>query len=101
MVAEVHNTYGSGTATCCDPTTRAGPTPTKEFYVSPFYPVDGYYRMSLPEPGERLAITMTLHRPGEPPVHRVRARRAPTGDPPRRARDRAAAPVRDLARCAR
>ena len=23
----------------------------KEFYVSPFYPVDGRYRMSLPEPG--------------------------------------------------
>jgi len=35
----------------------------KQFYVSPFYPVDGRYRMSLPEPGDRLALTVTLGRP--------------------------------------
>ena len=35
----------------------------KEFYVSPFYPVDGRYRMSLPEPGDRLALSIVLDRP--------------------------------------
>jgi Protein of unknown function (DUF1365) len=38
--------------------------PTTSFYVSPFYPVDGRYRMSLPEPGDRLALTVVLDRPG-------------------------------------
>jgi DUF1365 family protein len=35
----------------------------KQFYVSPFYPVDGRYRMSLPEPGDRLALSVVLARP--------------------------------------
>ena len=35
----------------------------KEFYVSPFYPVDGRYRMSLPEPDARLALSVVLGRP--------------------------------------
>ncbi len=35
----------------------------KEFYVSPFYPVDGQYQMSLPEPGRRLALSIVLGRP--------------------------------------
>ena len=58
----------------------------KQFYVSPFYPVDGYYRMSVPEPGEQLAVTITLHRPDERPftasvrgVRRPATRRAVLG----------------------
>jgi cyclopropane fatty-acyl-phospholipid synthase-like methyltransferase/DUF1365 family protein len=67
VVAEVHNTYGEGHRYLLR-TDDAGRAETeKQFYVSPFYPVDGYYRMSLPEPGERLAITVTLHRPGQRP----------------------------------
>jgi hypothetical protein len=31
--------------------------------VSPFYPVDGGYRMSLPEPGDRLRLSVVLDRP--------------------------------------
>ena len=39
----------SGTATCC--ARRPRPTvPARQFYVSPFFPVDGRYRMRLPEP---------------------------------------------------
>ena len=50
----------------------------KEFYVSPFFPVDGWYRMPLPEPGERLALTVTLHRPdGSTFAASVRGRRRP------------------------
>jgi cyclopropane fatty-acyl-phospholipid synthase-like methyltransferase/DUF1365 family protein len=67
VVAEVHNTYG-GRHRYLMQTDDAGRAETeKQFYVSPFYPVDGFYRMSLPEPGERLSITVTLHRPGQRP----------------------------------
>jgi uncharacterized protein len=38
----------------------------KRFFVSPFYPVDGRYRMSLPEPGERLSLSVRLDRPDGP-----------------------------------
>ncbi|WP_328506589.1 DUF1365 domain-containing protein [Streptomyces sp. NBC_00391] len=36
----------------------------KEFYVSPFFPVDGRYRMRLPPPGARLDLTVHLDREG-------------------------------------
>jgi DUF1365 family protein len=67
VIAEVRNTYG-GAHCYLVRTDDAGRADTaKEFYVSPFNPVDGFYRMSLPEPGERLAITVTLHLPGRCP----------------------------------
>ena len=67
VVAEVHNTYSERHRYLLR-TDDAGRVDTeKEFFVSPFYPVDGTYRMSLPEPGERLAVTITLHRPGGKP----------------------------------
>ncbi|WP_395298779.1 DUF1365 domain-containing protein [Kitasatospora hibisci] len=61
-VAEVHNTYGGRHRYLLppDPAGRGG-TP-KDFYVSPFFPVDGHYRMVLPEPGERLNLTVHLER---------------------------------------
>jgi cyclopropane fatty-acyl-phospholipid synthase-like methyltransferase/DUF1365 family protein len=67
VVAEVHNTYGGRHAYVVRPDAQGRADTVKEFYVSPFYPVDGYYRMSVPEPGERLSITITLHRSDEPP----------------------------------
>ncbi len=77
VIAEVRNTYG-GRHCYLLHTDDAGRAETeKAFYVSPFYPVDGYYRMSVPEPGERLGVTITLHRPAGAPVHRDRAWRAP------------------------
>jgi cyclopropane fatty-acyl-phospholipid synthase-like methyltransferase/DUF1365 family protein len=67
VVAEVHNTYGQRHRYLLR-TDDAGRADTeKQFYVSPFYPVDGSYRMSVPEPGEHLALTVTLHRPGRRP----------------------------------
>jgi cyclopropane fatty-acyl-phospholipid synthase-like methyltransferase/DUF1365 family protein len=67
VVAEVHNTYKQRHRYLLR-TDDAGRAETdKQFYVSPFYPVDGYYRMSVPEPDERLAITVTLHRPDDRP----------------------------------
>ena len=64
VVAEVHNTYGERHGYLLRP---GQDRLAKEFFVSPFYPVDGTYRMSLPEPGERLAVSVTLHRPGDRP----------------------------------
>ena len=51
VVAEVHNTYGQRHAYLLHPDDRGRARVPKQFYVSPFYPVDGGYRMSLPEPG--------------------------------------------------
>ena len=77
VVAEVHNTYGQRHAYLLHTDDRGRAQVPKEFYVSPFYPVDGRYRMSLPEPGpgqqarpgqepgerDRLALSITLGRP--------------------------------------
>jgi cyclopropane fatty-acyl-phospholipid synthase-like methyltransferase/DUF1365 family protein len=73
VVAEVHNTYRQRHRYLLRPDDAGRADTEKAFYVSPFYPVDGYYRMSVPEPAERLAITVTLHRPdGKPFTASVR-----------------------------
>ena len=63
VVAEVHNTYGQRHAYLLHTDDRGRAEVPKEFYVSPFYPVDGRYRMSLPEPDARLALSIVLGRP--------------------------------------
>jgi len=69
VIAEVHNTYGGRHRYLIDPDEDWPAQTAKEFYVSPFYPVDGSYRLSLPEPGERLALTIRFDPPGgAPPV---------------------------------
>jgi hypothetical protein len=78
VLAEVHNTYGGRHCYLLYPDESGRAETQKRFYVSPFYPVDGYYRMSVPEPGKRLAVTITLHRPDGPPfVASVRGVRRP------------------------
>lgn len=67
VVAEVHNTQRQRYRSLLFPDEAGRAETEKRFYVSPFYPVDGYYRLSVPEPTERLAVTITLHRPGDPP----------------------------------
>ena len=54
-LAEVHNTYGGRHVYTVRTDERGTGRTDKAFYVSPFYPVDGSYTMSLPEPGERAA----------------------------------------------
>jgi cyclopropane fatty-acyl-phospholipid synthase-like methyltransferase/DUF1365 family protein len=78
VVAEVHNTYGERHCYVIHPDEAGRADVAKAFYVSPFYPVDGTYRMSVPEPDGRLAITLTLHRAGEKPfVATIRGDRRP------------------------
>jgi DUF1365 family protein len=66
VVAEVHNTYRQRHAYVLVTDDHGRAQTAKQFYVSPFYPVDGGYRMTLPEPGPPgapLALSMTLTRP--------------------------------------
>ena len=76
VVVEVHNTYGGRHRYLVRPDARDRAVTDKEFYVSPFFPVDGEYRMHLPEPGDRLALSIALHREGGTPfvagLHGVR-----------------------------
>ena len=76
VVAEVHNTYGERHCYLLRTDERGRARTDKAFYVSPFYPVDGEYQMSLPVPTDDLALTITLHRgEGRPFVATVRGRR--------------------------
>ncbi|WP_189129706.1 DUF1365 domain-containing protein [Wenjunlia tyrosinilytica] len=67
VVAEVHNTYGGRHCYVLRPDAEGRDRVDKAFYVSPFFPVDGGYRMRLPEPGERLDLTVQLEREGARP----------------------------------
>ncbi|WP_279580752.1 DUF1365 domain-containing protein [Fodinicola feengrottensis] len=67
VIAEVHNTYGERHCYLLHTDERGRAEVEKVFYVSPFNPVDGDYRMSLPVPGDQLRLTVTLHRDGMPP----------------------------------
>jgi hypothetical protein len=78
VVAEVHNTYGQRHAYLLHTDDRGRAQVPKEFYVSPYYPVDGRYRMSLPSPDARLALSVVLDRPdGLPFSASVRGRSVP------------------------
>jgi DUF1365 family protein len=79
VVAEVHNTYGGRHCYLLRTDAHGRVDVQKDFYVSPFEPASGAtYRMSLPEPADRLDLTITLHRPGAAPfVTGVRGRRHP------------------------
>ncbi|WP_093864568.1 DUF1365 domain-containing protein [Streptomyces sp. TLI_053] len=65
-VAEVHNTYGGRHRYLLAPDPEGRGECDKDFYVSPFFPVDGRYRMVLPEPGDQLRLAVHLERRGEP-----------------------------------
>jgi cyclopropane fatty-acyl-phospholipid synthase-like methyltransferase/DUF1365 family protein len=78
VLAEVHNTYGDRHTYLLHTDERGRAETPKEFYVSPFHPVDGSYTMSLPEPGDELDLVVALHRPESRPfVASVRGRRLP------------------------
>ncbi|MER7821026.1 DUF1365 domain-containing protein [Streptomyces sp. NPDC096097] len=60
VVAEVHNTYGERHCYLLRPGADGLAEVPKDFYVSPFFAVEGYYRMRLPVPGEALDLTVQL-----------------------------------------
>ncbi|MFI8423421.1 DUF1365 domain-containing protein [Streptomyces sp. NPDC085479] len=63
VVAEVHNTYGGRHCYLLRPDADGRADVAKEFYVSPFFDVEGSYRMRLPLPGDRLDLTVQLRLP--------------------------------------
>ncbi len=78
VLAEVHNTFSQRHVYLLQPDQRGRSEADKEFYVSPFLPVSGRYRLRLPEPGERLRLAVTLDLDGEPAlVAGVRGTRRP------------------------
>jgi uncharacterized protein len=60
VIAEVHNTYGQRHAYLLHPDGRGRAEADKDFYVSPFLPVAGRYRLHLPEPAATLRLSVTL-----------------------------------------
>ena len=78
VVAEVHNTYGERHCYLLRTDAAGRASVPKAFYVSPFNDVDGQYRMKLPAPGERLAVSIVLEREGQRPfVATMDGRRRP------------------------
>lgn len=60
VIAEVHNTYQGRHRYLVFPDRHGDAVAAKQFYVSPFNRVDGYYRLHLPEPADRLQLAITL-----------------------------------------
>lgn len=71
VVAEVHNTYGGRHRYLLRPDEAGRAETDKDFYVSPFYPAAGRYRMSLPEPGEHLDLAIGYRPPDGAPFAAV------------------------------
>lgn len=67
VIAEVHNTYGERHCYLLETDDAGRATVPKAFYVSPFNDIEGRYRMKLPEPAERLAVSIVLEREGQKP----------------------------------
>lgn len=67
VVAEVHHPYGQRHCHLLRTDGAGRAEAPKELYVSPFFPVDGRHLMRLPEPRERLGITVQLVRAGQRP----------------------------------
>ena len=67
VLAEVHNTYGERHCYLLETDGAGRASVPKAFYVSPFNDVEGQYRMKLPEPGDRLAVSIVLEREGQQP----------------------------------
>ena len=78
VIAEVHNTYGARHCYLFEPDDDRADI-DKCFYVSPFFAVEGEYRMTVPVPDKRLHIALTLTLPdgSTPFVATVRGDRRP------------------------
>jgi DUF1365 family protein len=67
VVVEVHNTYGDRHAYLVRPDADGRAEVDKALYVSPFNDTSGRYRLTLPEPDQRVRVTVVLERPGRDP----------------------------------
>jgi DUF1365 family protein len=60
VLAEVHNTYGERHCYPLSASEGAGATVDKEFYVSPFFAVEGRYDIRTRLTGSRVAVSISL-----------------------------------------
>jgi DUF1365 family protein len=67
VLCEVHNTYGESYTYFLEPDAKGSFTVEKMMYVSPFYPVDGYYDIRVSEPGSTVSLSVTLRREDDTP----------------------------------
>jgi DUF1365 family protein len=82
VLAEVHNTYSERHVYLLRPDSYGRSSADKQFYVSPFLPLAGRYRLRLPEPAERLRLAVTLDVDGRPAlIAGVRGIRRPVSLP--------------------
>ena len=65
IVAEVHNTYGERHAYVLQTDDEGRQTVDKEFYVSPFFTVDGTYDLQFTLAPEQISSTIILRQGGE------------------------------------
>ncbi|MFG1791390.1 DUF1365 domain-containing protein [Nocardia sp. NPDC049149] len=61
VLAEVHNTYRQRHCYLVRPDRHGRASTDKQFYVSPFNEVRGEYRLRVPEPTDRLRVSVALH----------------------------------------
>jgi DUF1365 family protein len=66
VIAEVHNTHGERHCYLLRPDADGRADVAKDFYVSPFFAVDGTYEMSCPEPTGRVDVRIALRRDERP-----------------------------------
>jgi DUF1365 family protein len=60
VLIEVHNTYGDRHAYVVHPDGHGRAVVPKQMYVSPFHDVSGDYRISVPSPGDSVAVGIAL-----------------------------------------
>lgn len=65
VIAEVHNTYGQRHAYLL-PRADEPVRVAKQFYVSPFNPVAGYYQVRAPRPDRTVDISISLYQDDRP-----------------------------------
>ncbi len=82
VLAEVHNTYGERHCYPLEVTERSGASVDKEFYVSPFFAVEGRYDIRTRLTGSQVAVAISLtqetpraRRPSSPPRSTVASAR--------------------------
>lgn len=86
VVLEVHNTYGDRHAYVIHPDDHGHAVVDKAMYVSPFNDTSGHYDVSVTQPGEKIAVSVTLQRAGQPAFSAsVTGRALPVGSRPKRA----------------
>lgn len=64
VILEIHNTYGDRHAHLLKPDEKGNCVVKKEFYVSPFFTIDGEYRTRTLIDGKKVVVSVNLYQNG-------------------------------------